>query len=126
MPLDTWLKSAGKQNVKLRLKCLEERLDTPTDLGAASSLHLNSLTLSFAKFLDGVPDGPSSLRVKIKICQLCEAVTKRKEHLNLRDDVSIRNQLLEYIFSWIARPRSPRTEAGVFGGNRPDEMASEC
>ena len=105
------------------LKALVERLDTPTDLGAASSLHLNSLTLSFAKFLDGVPDGPSSLRVKIKICQLCEAVTKRKEHLNLRDDVRIRNQLLEYIFSWIARPRSPRTEAGVFGGNRPDEMA---
>ncbi|KAK3315246.1 hypothetical protein B0H66DRAFT_337826 [Apodospora peruviana] len=106
------------------LKALVERLDTPSDLGAASSLHLNGLTLSFAKFLDGVPDAPSSLRVKIKICQLCEAVTKRKEHLNLRDDVRIRNQLLEYIFSWIARPRSPRTDAGVFAaGNRPDETA---
>ncbi|KAM7222101.1 GTPase-activator protein for ras-like GTPase [Rhypophila decipiens] len=105
------------------LKALVERLEGPSDLGAASSLHLNGLTLSFAKFLDGVPDAPGSLRVKIKICQLCEAVTRRKEHLNLRDDVRIRNQLLEYIFSWIARPRSPRTDAGVFGGNRPDEMA---
>ncbi|KAK3683544.1 hypothetical protein B0T22DRAFT_468139 [Podospora appendiculata] len=106
------------------LKALVERLDTPSDLGAASSLHLNALTLNYAKFLDGVPDTPSSLRVKIKICQLCEAVTKRKEHLNLRDDVRIRNQLLEYIFSWIARPRSPRTDAGVFSsgaGNRQDE-----
>ncbi|KAK0651326.1 hypothetical protein B0T16DRAFT_403638 [Cercophora newfieldiana] len=92
------------------LKALVERLDTPSDLGAASSLHLGSLTLNFAKFLDGVPDTPSSLRVKIKICNLCEAVTKRKEHLNLRDDVRNRNQLLEYIFSWIARPRSPRPE----------------
>ena len=106
------------------LKALVERLDTPTDLGAASSLHLNALTLSFAKFLDGVPDAPNSLRVKIKICQLCEAVTRRKEHLNLRDDVRIRNQLLEYIFSWIARPRSPRADgAGYSAGSRQDETA---
>jgi neurofibromin 1 len=110
------------------LKALVERLDTPTDLGAASSLHLGSLTLNFAKFLDGVPDTPSSLRVKIKICQLCEAVTKRKEHLNLRDDVRNRNQLLEYIFSWIARPRSPRLEGMAYeakggpGGGRRDQQ----
>lgn len=103
------------------LKALVERLDTPSDLGAASSLHLGALTLNFAKFLDGVPDAPSSLRVKIKICQLCEAVTKRKEHLNLRDDVRNRNQLLEYIFSWIARPRSPRNDGAVFAGGRQDE-----
>jgi neurofibromin 1 len=103
------------------LKALVERLDTPSDLGAASSVHLGALTLNFAKFLDGVADTPSSLRVKIKICQLCEAVTKRKEHLNLRDDVRIRNQLLEYIFSWIARPKSPKTDAAVFNGVRQDE-----
>ena len=105
------------------LRALVERLDSPSDLGAASSVHLGALTLNFAKFLDGVSDTPSSLRVKIKICQLCEAVTKRKEHLNLRDDVRIRNQLLEYIFSWIARPRSPRAEAAVLGAGRPDETA---
>ncbi len=103
------------------LKALVERLDSPSDLGAASSVHLGALTLNFAKFLDGISDGPSSLRVKIKVCQLCEAVTKRKEHLNLRDDVRIRNQLLEFIFSWIARPRSPRTDASSYGG-RQDEM----
>lgn len=106
------------------LRSLVERLDTPTELGAASSLHLNSLTYSFAKFLDGVPDSPNSLRVKIKICQLCEAIVKRKEHLNLRDDVRIRNQLLAYIYSWVTRPHSPRIDAGVFGQNqaRLDEM----
>ncbi len=102
------------------LKALVERLDSPSDLGAASSVHLGALTLNFARFLDGVSDSSSSLRVKIKICQLCEAVTKRKEHLNLRDDVRIRNQLLEYIFSWIARPRSPKADASIFGG-RQDE-----
>jgi neurofibromin 1 len=103
------------------LKALVERLDTPSDLGAASSLHLGALCLNFAKSLDGVSETPNSLRVKIKICQLVEAVTKRKEQLNLRDDVRVRNQLLEYIFSWIARPRSPRDSAPQAGG-RQDEM----
>ncbi|KAI1139653.1 GTPase [Hypoxylon sp. FL0543] len=104
------------------LKALVERLQTPSELGAASSVHFSSLGLSFAKFLDGVADNVASLRVKIKICQLCESVNKKKEHLNLRDDVRKRNQLLEYIFSWIARPRSPQTESS-FSQLRPDDTA---
>lgn len=111
----------AEQSISL-LRALVDRLDGPSDLGAASSVHLGALTLNFAKFLDGVPDTKNSLMVKIKVCQLCEAVVKKKEHLNLRDDVRIRNQLLEYIFSWIARPRSPRTEsAAAFGPARPDD-----
>ena len=104
------------------LKALVERLDSLSDLGAASGLHLGALCLNLAKFLDGVSDTPSSLRVKIRICQLVEAVTKRKEQLNLRDDVRIRNQLLEYVFGWIARPRSPRDSA-LHAGGRQDEVA---
>ncbi|KAH7134832.1 hypothetical protein B0J13DRAFT_597650 [Dactylonectria estremocensis] len=104
------------------LKALVERLESPSDLGAASSVHLGALTLNFAKFLDGVSDTPNTLRVKIRVCHLCEVVTKRKEHLNLRDDVRIRNQLLEYIFGWIARPRSPRPDLiGI--GPRQDDMS---
>ncbi|KAF6835868.1 GTPase-activator protein for Ras-like GTPase [Colletotrichum musicola] len=105
------------------LKALVERLESPSDLGAASSIHLGALALNFAKFLDGVNDSTNTLRVKIKVCQLCEAVTKRKEHLNLRDDVRIRNQLLEYIFGWIARPRSPRLDSTSSTGGRLDETA---
>jgi neurofibromin 1 len=103
------------------LKALVERLESPSDLGASSSIHLGALTLNVARFLDGAPDNINTLRVKIKVCHLCEAVTKRKEHLNLRDDVRIRNQLLEYIFSWIARPRSPKPDAPHAG--RQDEAA---
>lgn len=106
------------------LRCLVERLDSPSDdLGAAWSVHLGAQTLSFAKFLDTAPDTANSLRVKIKTCQLCEAVTKRREHLNLRDDVRVRNQLLENIFSWIARPHSPSDHP--YGGStgRQDEAS---
>ncbi|OAA76331.1 Ras GTPase activator [Akanthomyces lecanii RCEF 1005] len=93
----------AEQAVSL-LKDMVERLDTPQDLAAASSVHLGSLTLSFAKFIADTADSSTSLRIKIRICQLSEAVMRRKEHLNLRDDVLIRNQLLEYIIGWIRTP----------------------
>lgn len=104
------------------LRALVERLESPSDLGAAASIHLGSLTLNFAKFLDGVSDTADTLRVKIRVCHLSEAVTKKKEHLNLRDDVRIRNQLLEYIFGWITRPRSPHPEQNTHLG-RPDDLS---
>ncbi|PTB71434.1 ras GTPase-activating protein [Trichoderma longibrachiatum ATCC 18648] len=103
------------------LKTLVERLEIPADLGAASSVHLGLMTLNFAKFIDGIADTANTLRVKIRVCQLCEAVTKRKEHLNLRDDVHIRNQLLEYTIGWIDRPRSPHVDQAGIGG-RPDDL----
>ncbi|GAP90127.1 putative GTPase-activator protein for Ras-like [Rosellinia necatrix] len=90
------------------LRTLVEKLESPSELGAAACLDFSSLGLEFVKFLDGAAENAASLRVKIKVCQLCESVTRKKEHLNFRDDVRKRNQLLEYIFSWIARPRSPK------------------
>lgn len=86
----------------LLLKDMVGKLGGPYDL-ASSSVHLGAITLSFAKFIGGRADNASSIRVKIRVCQLCEAVTSRKEHLNVRDDVVIRNQLLDNIFGWINR-----------------------
>ncbi|KJZ78890.1 hypothetical protein HIM_01663 [Hirsutella minnesotensis 3608] len=85
------------------LKSMLDRTETPKDLGA-SFVHLGVISLNFTKFIDSAPDGLSSLRVKIRICNLCEAVTKRREHMSLRDDVRTRNRLLEIIAGWIARP----------------------
>lgn len=104
------------------LKSIVERLGGPTEVGAALSIDIGALTLSFAKFLDDLAEGASILRVKIKICQLCETVTQKKELLNLRHDVRIRNQLLEVIFSWIARPGSPKADAVLSAGARVDEL----
>ncbi|KAI1816647.1 GTPase [Poronia punctata] len=104
------------------LRTLVEKLESPSELGAAATVDFGSLCLSFVKFLDGVAESAASLRVKIKTCQLCESVTRKKEHLNFRDDIRKRNQLLEYIFGWIARPRSARTDAASMS-IRQDEAA---
>jgi neurofibromin 1 len=103
------------------LKSIVERLGGPAEVGSATSIDIGALTLSFAKFLDDLTEGASVLRVKIKICQLCETVTQKKELLNLRHDVRIRNQLLEVIFGWIARPGSPK-DALLSAGARVDEI----
>jgi len=104
------------------LKSIVERLGGPAEPGLASTaLDIGALTLGFAKFLDDLSEGSSVLRVKIKICQLCETVTQKKELLNLRHDVRIRNQLLEVIFSWIARPGTPRDNV-VTAGTRVEEL----
>lgn len=103
------------------LKSIVERLGGPAEVGAALSIDIGALTLNFAKFLDELAESASILRVKIKICQLCETVTQKKELLNLRHDVRIRNQLLEVIFSWIARPGTPK-DAVHSAGARMDEI----
>lgn len=104
------------------LKSIVDRLGGPTDIGSPLSIDIGALTLNFAKFLDDLSEGPSILRVKIKICQLCETVTQKKELLNLRHDVRIRNQLLEIIFGWIARPGSPKIDTVISAGARVDEI----
>ncbi|KAH8601379.1 hypothetical protein B0O99DRAFT_681402 [Bisporella sp. PMI_857] len=104
------------------LKSIVEKLGGPTEVGAALSIDIGALTLNFANFLDDLAEGPSILRVKTKICQLCETVTQKKELLNLRHDVRIRNQLLEIIFGWIARPGSPKVDTIISAGARVDEI----
>jgi neurofibromin 1 len=104
------------------LRTIVEILGTPTEFGAALPIDIGALTLNFARFLNGVTDGGSPLRIKIKVCQLCEVVTRKKELLNLRHDVRVRNQLLEIIFGWIARPGSPRFDPNaITSGSRGDE-----
>ena len=104
------------------LKSIVDKLGGGIEVGAVLSIDVGALTLSFAKFLDELAEGASVSRVKMKICQLCETVTQKKELLNLRHDVRIRNQLLEVIFSWIARPGAPKADAILSAGARVDEL----
>ncbi|KAG5954004.1 hypothetical protein E4U53_002877 [Claviceps sorghi] len=104
------------------LKAMVEKLEGVLDFGSVSSVHLAALTLGFAKFLDGAPDRITILRLRIKICHLYEAVIKRREHMNLRDDVRIRNQLLEHIFGWIARPYALKQGRHSNAGSRSEEL----
>ncbi|KAI1004136.1 Neurofibromin [Podosphaera aphanis] len=103
------------------LKSIVSQLGGSADIGGALSIDIGALALNFARFLDDMPDTVGVLRVKIKICQFCETIRQKKELLNLRHDVRVRNQLLEVIFNWISRPSSPM-DSLVTPGIRADEV----
>jgi neurofibromin 1 len=106
------------------LRTVVERLSSPQEVGATLPVDLGALALNFAKFLNGMIEVPGILRIRIKLCQLCEIVTRKKELLNLRHDVRIRNQLLEILFGWIARPGSSGPQGnGSITANQGDEFA---
>lgn len=89
-----------------------------TDILPAPTIDVGALTLNFIRFIDQTSETPATLRIKLKLCQLAETITQKKELLNLRHDVRIRNQLLDIMFRWIARPGTPSNSSI---GSRLDE-----
>ncbi|KAI9674112.1 MAG: Ras GTPase activating protein ira2 [Caeruleum heppii] len=71
------------------------------------------LSLNMARYINGLKANSTTLRVKIKICQFCEAVTDKRETLKLGHDTRIRNQLMDIIVSWITG--SPASRADDIG-----------
>jgi neurofibromin 1 len=104
------------------LRTIVDRLDDSHN--TFFSVDFGSLALDLARYVHSLKDGIIILRVKIKICQLCEAVTRKRELLNLRHDVRIRNHLFQMLFEWMSRPGSPRNDSTVMvPGGRRDEMS---
>jgi neurofibromin 1 len=95
------------------LRTIVEKMGNPSDIGSSQFVDIGSLTLNFSTFVNSFPEGPQMLRIKIRLCQLCESITQKKELLNLRHDTRVRNQLLEILFNWIARPGSSRNDTGT-------------
>lgn len=100
------------------LKAIVEKFGIIDPL-SAHSIDVGALALNFTRFIDQASDGLSILRIKLKLCQLCEIVTQKKDLLNLRHDVRIRNQLLDIMFRWIQRPGPPLNSTS---GHRLDEI----
>jgi neurofibromin 1 len=104
------------------LRTIVDRLDDSQD--TFFSVDFGSLALNLARYVHSLKDDITVLRMKIKICQLCEAVTRKKEMLNLRHDVRVRNHLFQTLFEWMSRPGSPKNDGAVMlPGVRRDEMS---
>ncbi|CAG8612074.1 12667_t:CDS:10, partial [Ambispora leptoticha] len=58
------------------------------------------LVLSFARYLHRLGTGHVALRIKVKMCQLCEILMAKKDYITLRQEIKLRNKLLEIIIEW--------------------------
>ena len=65
------------------------------------SCDLSGLVLSFARYLNKLnTSNTTSLRIKKKMCQLAELLMLKKEYVCLRQEITLRNRLIEIIMGW--------------------------
>jgi neurofibromin 1 len=60
---------------------------------------LGDVILKFAQYLHRLGRGTPALRIKIRLCQLCE-IMFQKDHVVLSNGSQVRNALLEWFSDW--------------------------
>jgi hypothetical protein len=64
------------------------------------AVDFGGLILSFATYLHRLGTGHVALRIRVKMCQLTEALMAKKDYVTLRQEITLRNRLLEIITEW--------------------------
>lgn len=82
----------------LVLRLILDRLVDPGD--CLLNIDFSGLIHQFASYLNGLPNTYITLRIKIKMCLLIESVMQKKEHIVVRDEMRLRNKLLEICVEW--------------------------
>ncbi|KAJ8312996.1 hypothetical protein KUTeg_010369 [Tegillarca granosa] len=70
---------------------LEMRSDQPCE-------HLGVTNIEYVRHLDSTVH---AIQIKIKLCQLVEAMMNRRDDLTFRQEMKFRNKLVEYLTDWI-------------------------
>ncbi|KAG0178831.1 Ras GTPase activating protein ira2 [Apophysomyces sp. BC1021] len=82
----------------LVLKLILDRLVDPNDY--LLSVDFSTLINRFISYLNKLQNHYVGLRIKIRMCRLVEKVMYKKEHIIIRDEMKLRNKLLEVIVEW--------------------------
>jgi neurofibromin 1 len=83
----------------LVLKMILDRLTDPND--CLLSTDFSTLILQLANYINRLPhENYTTMRIMIMMCHLTEVLMLKKEQVIVRDDVRVRNKLLEIIVEW--------------------------
>ncbi|KAG1080578.1 hypothetical protein G6F42_023293 [Rhizopus arrhizus] len=83
----------------LVLKMILDRLTDPND--CLLSTDFSTLILQLANYINRLPhENYTTMRIMIMMCHLTEVLMLKKEQVIIRDDVRVRNKLLEIIVEW--------------------------
>lgn len=80
------------------LKLVLDRMDDTVD--NLFTVDFSGLISQYAQYLNKLGNNPQSMKIKIKMCQLCEVLMHRKDRITLRQEFRLRNKLLEIIVEW--------------------------
>ncbi|KAH7916805.1 hypothetical protein BJ138DRAFT_1121610 [Hygrophoropsis aurantiaca] len=83
------------------LKSLVDNAQMPPD--EALSIDLGSILHVLVGFISRFSD-PTSYRIRIKFCALCDSICERIDTLTLRKDDLSRNRILDIVMDWLQDP----------------------
>jgi neurofibromin 1 len=92
---------------------LDSKTDEPSEyLGMTSIEDMMLATVRYVRRLDMIVH---SICIKTKLCQLVEAMMKRRDDLAFRQELKFRNKLVEYLTEWVmcAPPSSSTTASDI-------------
>ncbi|CAG8508989.1 2177_t:CDS:10 [Funneliformis mosseae] len=82
----------------LVLKLILERIQDASE--NLYTVDLGDLVLSFALYLNRLGSSLVALRIKKRMCQLAEILMYKKDYVTLRQEIKLRNRLLEIFIEW--------------------------
>lgn len=87
--------------VEQAISVLKQVLDRLVDKSETLfTVDLGTLINQYAVYLNKLGTNQSSIKVKIKMCQLVEVAMNKKERITLRQEFRLRNKLLEIFVEW--------------------------
>ncbi|KAI7872193.1 hypothetical protein BDF14DRAFT_1757760 [Spinellus fusiger] len=81
------------------LRLILDRLVDPAE--CLLIVDFSTLIYQFTKYINEVPSDYVSIRIKIKLCALIEVLMSKKEQIIIRNEVKLRNKLLEITVEWV-------------------------
>ncbi len=90
------------ENTIFIMKCvLESKNEPPNGENPLASVSVENLMINIVKYVRHLDCSVQIIQIKTKVCQLVEAVMKRREDLLFRQEMKFRNKLVEYLTDWI-------------------------
>jgi neurofibromin 1 len=78
---------------------LETKTDQPSEhLGVTS---IEGMMLAIVRYVRHLHMTVHAIHIKTKLCQLVEAMMKRRDDLAFRQEMKFRNKLVEYLTDWV-------------------------
>ncbi len=91
------------ENIIFIMKCVLESKPTSADStdNPFSNVSIEALMINVVKYVRHLDSSVHIIQMKTKVCQLVEAVMRRREDLLFRQEMKFRNKLVEYLTDWI-------------------------
>jgi hypothetical protein len=80
------------------LKLILDRINASSE--SVFAINFSGLIHQFARYLNKLGSSQTALKMKIRMCNLCEALMQKKDYVTIRQEYLVRNRLLEIIVEW--------------------------